>query len=372
MKTVDTTVNTFEIPRCGKSKAMPMSRSVPSFTGRDEKYQADACQGLVRGAAEGRLRLEALVHGHYPGRTLPRDILPSVKSVGFWDAPRGQDWGLDWHRNEGIELTLLETGRLGFATSEHVATLQADDLTITRPWQQHRVGDPRVAAGRLHWLILDVGVRWPDQPWRWPPWIVLSKTDRNEITDFLRHNEQPVWPGCIDARRCFQQIAEAVQRDRDGSSASALAVRLNELLLVVLDVLRGGNVVLDESLAEKRRTVELFLAEISADVALLARPWTVGRMAQACGLGETRFAHYCKMVANMTPMRYLSDQRLLMAARLLRDHPQQTVAQIAAACGFASPQYFATTFKRRFGRAPRHNVKQTAKPSRCGPQSGRL
>ncbi len=83
----------------------------PIYQDEWETYQADTCRGLIEGVAAGRVRVEALVHGHYPGRPLPRGAVPGVKSVGFWDAVADQDWALDWHRNEGIELTFLDKTR---------------------------------------------------------------------------------------------------------------------------------------------------------------------------------------------------------------------------------------------------------------------
>ena len=77
-----------------------------------------------------------------------------IRTVGRWDARHDQRWGLDWHRNEGIELTLLSRGRLAFATDAGEQVLRPGDLTVTRPWQRHRVGAPFVTPGRLHWLIL--------------------------------------------------------------------------------------------------------------------------------------------------------------------------------------------------------------------------
>ena len=56
-------------------------------------------------------------------------------------------WGLDWHRNEGIEFTWLEQGTLPFATDDVETVLRPGDLTITRPWQRHRVGAPHVTPG---------------------------------------------------------------------------------------------------------------------------------------------------------------------------------------------------------------------------------
>ena len=329
-----------------------MGKTVPIFDDHGRHFQADACRAPAEAAAKGDLRLEALVHGHYPGRHLPRGTLHGVKSVGYWDAEVEQEWGLDWHCNEGIELTLLETGRLEFATPGHAAVLEPDCVTITRPWQRHRLGSPRVTPGRLHWLILDVGVRRPDQPWRWPRWIVLSNDDLGELTRFLRHNEEPVWPCAADIRRCFRRIGEAVAADRAGSNVSRLAIHLNELLLLLLEMLRGRDLSLDQSLSERRRSVALFLDDLRSNDGLLAREWSVREMARSCGLGETRFAHYCKTLTNMTPQQYLNHHRLQAAAEMLRDHRGASVSDVAAACGFSSPQYFATTFRRHFQTTP--------------------
>ena len=86
-----------------------------------------------------------------------------------------QDWGEDLHRNEGIEFLFLETGSTKFIADEKKYHLQAGDFTITRPWQLHKLGEPNIGPGRLHWLIIDVGVRRPHQEWQWPDWVVLAK-----------------------------------------------------------------------------------------------------------------------------------------------------------------------------------------------------
>ena len=56
--------------------------------------------------------------------------------------------------------------------------------------------------------------------------------DLSQLTDFLRQNEQPVWPANDEIRRCFQRIAHSVDVDRDGSHVSRLTVSLNELFLL--------------------------------------------------------------------------------------------------------------------------------------------
>ena len=339
---------------------------IPIYQERGRTYEADTCGPVVHAVEAGQLQHVALARGQYPGRRLARNALPGVKSVGFWDADRVQDWGLDWHRNEGIELTLLESGKLGFAVDGQEFTLEPDDLTFTRPWQKHRVGDPYVGVGRLHCLILDVGVRRPHQTWRWPSWIVLTSADQRELTDILRHNEQPVWRATHEVARGFRRISAAVAADRDGSHVSSLAVHINQLFLSVLEMFRGQEVSLDESLSSARRTVELFWQDVCRNLDHLALEWTVRGMAKRCGMGVTNFIHHSKQLVNMTPIQYLNHCRLTWAARLLKEEPDRSVTDIALACGFASSQYFATLFRRNFSVTPREFRNDSRKPFRQG------
>ncbi len=325
---------------------------LPLYQDHDRTYRADTCSALAAAQRRGLVRLEALVRGHYPGRRLPPGALPGVKSVGFWDARGPQDWGLDWHRNEGVEFTLLERGSVAFEVDGHPCHLRPDDLTVTRPWQRHRVGDPHVGPGRLHWLILDVGVRRPHQPWRWPAWVVLTPADRAELTGYLRHCETPVWHATPEVGECFQRLAASVERDAGGDQVSRLAALLNELLVLVLEMFRRRRVTLDSSLASAERTVELFWAELQRSPEHLAEPWTVVSMARQCGLGPTRFIHYTKLLTNATPITHLTRCRLAEAARQLRSHPERSILEVALAVGYSSSQYFATAFRREFGCAP--------------------
>lgn len=284
---------------------------------------------------------------------MPGGTLSGVKTVGHWDTGEDQDWGLSWHRNEGIELTFLETGSLGFAVDGREYDLQPDDLTITRPWQRHWVGRPHLTAGRLHWLIVDVGVRRPNQDWKWPHWFVLSEPGQNQLTDLLRHNGQPVWRATPEIRRCFQAIAQAVQEGPKGGGVSRLAVRLNDLFILILEMLRAKRVRLDQSLSSTHRTVHLFLADLREHPGHLALEWSVQKMAESCGLGVTQFIHHVKALTNMTPVHYLNRYRLDLAARLLRTDLRVGITAVALTCGFSSSQYFATTFARKFDCSPR-------------------
>jgi AraC-like DNA-binding protein len=333
----------------GKKK---VARVPPLYQADGRTYQADACRPVAEAAEAGQIRYEALSRGHYPGRPLGRKELPGVCLVGFWDVKHDQSWALDWHRNEGIELTFVETGSLAYACDRQEYVLTSGDFTIARPWQPHRVGDSGVTASRLHFLVLDVGVRRPHQAWRWPPWLVLTDRDRKEITDFMRHTERAVWPASPDVRRCFEQIGRAVETDCSGSRVSLLATHINELLIRTLEMFRCNRVRLDPSLASALRTVELFWAELAGNVERLGRSWTLKKMAWRCGMSSSQFIGLTRRLYNTTPNKYLNECRINQAARLLVEHPERTVTDIGLGVGFSSGQYFATVFSRQMRCSP--------------------
>ena len=62
----------------------------------------------------GNIHLHTLARDTYPGHLFDNKELSSIESIGFWDSNKTQNWGLDWHRNEGIEICYLESGGLVF------------------------------------------------------------------------------------------------------------------------------------------------------------------------------------------------------------------------------------------------------------------
>lgn len=325
---------------------------LPLYRGGGQVYRIDACGPQRAAVAAGKIKFHALTHGHYPGAKMPPAVLPGLTSLGHWDAWGTQDWGLEDHRNEGIEIVFLETGQMPFIVDGHKFEIQPGDLTITRPWQLHRLGNPHIGPGRLHWLILDVGVRRPSQNWHWPPWVVLEAADLKELTDKLRLNEQPVWHSTPEIAHNFSELAGCVEQHGKGRILSCLTVHLNHLLLNLLTALRAQCRRADAMLITRQRTVDLFLKDLASNPANLAEPWSLDSLAAHCGMGVTQFAEHCRSLTNLSPIQYLIRCRLEYAARRLRAEPRRPVTAIALDCGFRSSQYFATAFRRLFACSP--------------------
>ena len=160
----------------------------PNFFAAKERFTIDTCLPQRQAISNGEIDFHAFSHGKYPGKRIDSETLPGVSSIGFWNAIGQPDWGLESHRNEGIELVFLETGNMMFSVDGDKYDLSAGDLTVTRPWQEHRLGNPNIGPGRLHWIVLDVNVRRPNEEWPWPRWVVLSSNNLKELTKKLRGN----------------------------------------------------------------------------------------------------------------------------------------------------------------------------------------
>jgi AraC family L-rhamnose operon regulatory protein RhaS len=314
--------------------------------------QADMCRSLMRSTREGRITSHALTKGESPGTRIPPEVLPGLSGIGFWDAVGPQGWGIPARRNEGIEIHFLETGKMVVTVDNRRFNLLPGSLTITRPWQWQKLGDPNVGSGRVHWLTLDVGVRRPMQPWRWPGWLVLTPHDLAELTRKLDGTESPVWQSIPGMAHTFQQISQCVVNWDKPHAVSRLAAQLNQLFVAILDAVTVPRSIDNPRLTSRRHKVELFLQQLAKDPAGDDELRTLEAMASHCGMGITSFTKFTRELVNVAPMEYLKQCRLEQAARQLLEQPGRSITEISYANGFNSSQYFSTCFRRQFKMSP--------------------
>lgn len=228
--------------------------------------------------------------------------------------------------------------------------LKPYNLTITRPWQPHKLGNPNIANSCLFWLIIDVGVRRPHQEWQWPNWIILSKSDLHDLTKLLRESEQAVWYTTKEMKQIIKKNKAAIRNAIDSGSYTMLAIYINELLLEILQHLKFHRTTGNNELTSTIRSIELFLYEISSNI---SEQWTTESMSEYCHVGITSLIRYCKELKNMTPMQYLNQLRINQAAVFLLEKSEMKIIDIAFLCGFNSSQYFATVFRSQIGCTPK-------------------
>ncbi len=323
----------------------------PRFDAGTEIYRADSCQALRDAISRETLSMSALVHLHYPGELLPKKTLPGLLSLGYWEAKRPQDWGLNWHRNEGLELTWVRNGTLDFMTVSHSQRMLPGEMAITGPWQLHRLGNPQIGVGTIQWLILDQKIRHASQQWSWPSWIILSEEELRELTQRFLYMPNPICTGSPKIAQHWEQIYKILRTESMEYEhvVSRIAILINELLLSLLTLLRDHkeqDKKTPSDFSPSHRVVQLFLEELRSIPRQLEYDWTVSEMSQICRMSHSQFSQYCRVQTGLPPMQYLNLCRVELAKEQLRTCPEKSILDIALACGFSSSQYFATVFKK--------------------------
>ncbi len=83
-----------------------------------------------------------------------------------------------------------------------------------------------------------------------------------------------------------------------------------------------------------------------------AEPWTVARLAGEIGVSRAGLARRFTSLVGDSPMAFLTEWRLTLAADLLRDD-ELTLTAVAGRVGYATPFGLSAAFKRRFGVSPK-------------------
>ncbi|MBM7770980.1 AraC-like DNA-binding protein [Actinokineospora baliensis] len=83
-----------------------------------------------------------------------------------------------------------------------------------------------------------------------------------------------------------------------------------------------------------------------------ARGWTVAGLARVAGMSRAAFAPRFRELVGEGPGAHLARWRMDLAKAMLLEHPERSVAQVAAAVGYASEFAFSAAFRRVTGSPP--------------------
>ncbi|SAL33304.1 AraC family transcriptional regulator [Caballeronia udeis] len=98
------------------------------------------------------------------------------------------------------------------------------------------------------------------------------------------------------------------------------------------------------------------------------RSWQLEELARAVAMSRTTFASHFKAAAGVAPLTYLTQWRMHLAERALREEGIAVVA-LARSLGYTSESAFSNAFKRATGKAPKHYRSAARRAaSRGGPQ----
>ena len=94
-----------------------------------------------------------------------------------------------------------------------------------------------------------------------------------------------------------------------------------------------------------------------------AQTFTVEELCEAMGLSRSRLYRLCSQLYGCGLSRHVRRLRIDHAKRLLADHPELSIADVAAQCGFADYNYFIAVFSREEGISPNAYRKRRTAPA---------
>ncbi len=132
----------------------------------------------------------------YPGDEADFAELEGIRLCAYWDAKSNQSWRLPFHRNEGLEIGFVSNGSVDFSADKaenKFTTLTSEHITVTKPWQEHAIGNPVLTSSKMLFLIIDFGIRRPNQDWEWPNWVILSDSDKREFSQYVQNTNLTIF-----------------------------------------------------------------------------------------------------------------------------------------------------------------------------------
>jgi AraC family transcriptional regulator len=215
--------------------------------------------------------------------------------------------------------------------------IRGGDLFVTRSRTPYEVRFESPAGQQLDNLSLHIAV----EPFlaaleaRYP-----GKTDRVELVDFFGRDEI-LWPICLT---CAELLAARVR----GKSAriAALTQLMGAHIVEKYTVLGGETSAQRGGLPIRHlRTVEDYIA------GRLAEEISIEELAKLVELSASHFAHVFKETTGMTPLQFVTRQRVTRAQQLIRETTRSLI-DIGLEVGYSSPSHFAQVFRRVVGVTP--------------------
>jgi AraC-like DNA-binding protein len=167
-----------------------------------------------------------------------------------------------------------------------------------------------------------------------PPWIHVPASS----------------PQAAAFRWLLDQLVEERTSDLPGSQLAS--AQLSQLLFIQIlrahlsksDLMRAGWL---RALGDPRIAPALRLMHGDP-----GRAWHLDELAEACAMSRTSFAFHFRAVAGVAPLTYLTEWRMRLAERALREDTTP-VATLGRSLGYSSESAFSNAFKRVTGNSPR-------------------
>jgi AraC-like DNA-binding protein len=288
------------------------------------------------------------------GKPIQETLAPhSAPDVVACARIEGDNFGCQWHFHPELELTLVQSGGTHRWIGDKITPLKNGDLTFLGSNLPHDYRN-EVIPGKPFRKVKALNVQFH------PQFLGRNWLARAEM---------------IPIKRLFERAESGIQvmgstRERVASAMAKMiqAHGLKRLILLmqILDDLACSDDLV--SISSPGFTPEIHISEsermglVSAYIQEnISKPIYLADVAKHIGVSEVTFSHYFRSRTGKTFPSYLNELRIARVCRMLAE-TDETVSQIAWACGFDSMANFLKHFKRIHGCTPREYRQRVFRP----------
>jgi AraC family transcriptional regulator len=215
--------------------------------------------------------------------------------------------------------------------------IRAGDLFVTRSVTPYEVRFQSRPGEELETLSLHIAVE---------PFLAAlasrysGKVNRAEVVEFFGRDEI-LWPICLT---CAELLAARVpgKSPRVTALTQLFAAHLVEKYTDVAaktPAVRGGL-----PIRQLRKVEDYVTAHLAEEV-------SIESLAELVELSSSHFAHVFKESTGMTPLQFITRQRITHAQQLIRE-TSRSLIDVGLEVGYTSPSHFAQVFRRVVGVTP--------------------
>lgn len=143
-------------------------------------------------------------------------------------------------------------------------------------------------------------------------------------------------PACVEVAEIFTQLKKVLTEKREGQAETECMV--NSIIYRLLGFL-SKNYQIDTK-QDDFREIDSVIEYINENI---SEKITVDNLAEIMHLSSDRFYHIFKEKMGVSPIRYITEKRILMACELLKN-TDFSIARIATECNFCTSSYFSEQF----------------------------
>ncbi len=223
-----------------------------------------------------------------------------------------------------------------------------DDAVLDLAVRVERVrGDLKVvAAGQPGGELLSVEVTFSGGPRGM--WFQIDRGGRSQLFTHPTIAEHPALSAVL------RLIGDEVDLLKAGANSKSLLAFLFRSLLIYVGRMSTAVPRPNWGRPIRDKRIERALELLNSDI---QKRWTVELLARAVGLSRAVFARQFSRILGLSPIRYLTQERMRTAAALLLT-TDATLPEVAAQVGYQSEFAFSRAFKRQYRVPPSEYRKQ--------------